>query len=375
MQTTNLTLAYLSEGLSKALKDAHLNKVQRVDKSLFKFKFHTKQGTKDLIASPAGLYITKYSLQGLEPKGFPEFVKKELSNKRVLSIEQHGFDRIIVFTFHTHRLIFELFADGNIILADKDMKILMPLRHQSWADRTVKRNHPYKFPAPRGESPAETTPKMLGQLLPEKGTDVVRALIKSLNIAPPLAEEACLLAKVEKDSPANKLKPKDFEKLAKAIKSLYTVSEKKLKPVVVSGTLLPFSLTAMEGRKEQAFESLDEALDENISLAYITKEETAAKGELSSETARIEHNLLEQEEAKAKFLEQEEKARKAAELIYSNYVELEELLTALKSAKTKKIPKEEIMYKLKNAAKSGDKAAKLFVDFDPKTNRLTVELN
>ena len=123
IQLSNLALKHLVEEL-QILKNGFVNKIQTLDNGWIKIKVHTKEGGKDLVLAPNALFVADYSIPAkMNPGGYSAFLKKYLFNQRVISIEQKGVDRIVVLEFPDYFLIVELFAKGNVILVDRNMKI------------------------------------------------------------------------------------------------------------------------------------------------------------------------------------------------------------------------------------------------------------
>jgi predicted ribosome quality control (RQC) complex YloA/Tae2 family protein len=76
-------------------------------------------------------HLTKFSrATAAEPSHFVSRLRKYLKTRRVTSISQVGTDRIIEFQFSDsqYRMFLEFYAAGNIILTDKELKILALLR-------------------------------------------------------------------------------------------------------------------------------------------------------------------------------------------------------------------------------------------------------
>jgi len=228
MQIANISLAYQIAELKPVIEGSVLRKVQELENKWLKIRLQTRQGTKDLIAAPSALFLTEYSMPARQTtSGYGAFLRKHLANKRITSLEQHGLDRIVVMQFEEFFLVFELFAKGNVILADKKMQILSAFRKEKWKDRTLKKGEQYMFPSSKGLNPLELDKNRLGRLLKESDLDTVRTLIKVINIAPAFAEAACSDAGIEKEKSASSLSDKEAKELAKAVKQLYTVDLKK----------------------------------------------------------------------------------------------------------------------------------------------------
>ncbi len=351
MHIPNISLAYIVAELSPLIDGCIVRRVQELDNGWLKFKLQTRQGTKDLIAAPDALFLTFFSMPARQTtSGYGAFLRKRLSNKKIISFKQHGFDRIIVIELEGFFLIFELFAKGNIVLLDEKKIILSAFRKERWKDRILKKGEDYKFPSSKGISPAGLDSKSLENILKKSNSDLVRTLVKDINIAPSFAEEACLKASVGKEKQAKEITEKEIAKLVSAIKELYSVDLKKeaVSTAEKAGSeiLLPFELNCLP--KLESFNSLNEAID----LAY-GKQFSEAKGAdernaVSKKKAELDYSIQQQKEALETFLSKIELNAKKAKLIYANYSRLFPLIQSLNSAKKEKNWEKEIMYKIKN---------------------------
>ena len=86
------------------------------------------------------------------PTTFCSKFRKHIKNKRLEKISQIGNDRIIDMQFGTgdfcYHIILELFSSGNIILTDKDYKILNTLRRYIYDDDNkilVSQKYPFEM--------------------------------------------------------------------------------------------------------------------------------------------------------------------------------------------------------------------------------------
>jgi len=379
LQITNLTLSYIISELAPVLQDGFINKVQSLDKGIYRFRIHTKQGSKDLIANPLCIYLTQYKLQAPQKShGFADFLKKHLYNKKILSITQHNLDRVAVIEFHDFFLIFEFFSHSNIILTDKNMKILSALKREEWKDRILAKNEIYKFPASKGINPQELTLPQLTSLFKESEKDAVRTLISGFNIAPEFAEEALLNAGIEKSKEARKIPVSSLEKLKKEVNSLYKPPSKAaLKPVLInSRLLLPFKLKALADQDTKSVDPLLllQTLDDHFTTSLLEKGLGEAKQEHTKKESREEFNLNQQIKAKEKFIAAIDHNQKSAEAIYANFPALEKLTKYANSSISQKTPEKEIMYKLDKLTKDDPLLRGVSVKIDLKNRKLTVEL-
>jgi len=111
----------------------------------FDFKLYKKQfGTFHLIiVLPKIIFWDK---QGLKDLYLHEKLKKELENKKILNVSSIKGERILKIEFEDLFLFIELFHNGNLILTDKNFKILYCLEEVEFKDRKIKLNETYFFP-------------------------------------------------------------------------------------------------------------------------------------------------------------------------------------------------------------------------------------
>ena len=361
MQIPNISLAYLVAELAPVLEGSIVRKVQELENGWLKFRMQTRQGTKDMIAAPDAIFITSFSIPAKqETSGYGAFLRKKLSNKKVLSLKQQGLDRIVTMQLEGFFLIFELFAKGNVILADESMQILSAYRKEQWKDRILKKGEQYKAPSSKGVNPQLLDVAGLESILKQSDSDLVRTLVKEVNIAPVFADAACLNAGeagkkgLEKEMPAKGLSVEETEKLAAEIKALYTIDLKKERPSIAEmdgkKMLLPF-LPKMPGLKEiQNFPpsslSLNDAIDAVYSKSFSESKGEQEKTSFSKKKSELLHSMQQQKEALEMLLAKVENNAKKAELIYANYSQLFALGEALRSAKKQNLPEKDVMYML-----------------------------
>jgi len=172
-----------------------------------------------------------------KPSTFAMTCRKYLINGRITAITQHEFDRIIKMKIGKkegeYTLIFELFKNGNIILANPDDKIILPLITQQWAHRTI-RSHRTYVPPPSQSNPFHLTEKQFQNVLNESKKDIVRTLAVNINLSGTYAEEICFRADIDKNKKTEDLSEESIKKIYSEFqKFLEIFKEKKFIPVHV----------------------------------------------------------------------------------------------------------------------------------------------
>jgi len=215
IQIPNLTIAYLLLEIGASINGAFINKIQEIDRGVFRFRLHIKEkGSADLIIRPEIFYFTSYKFNAPQKESsYAQFLKKNLLNRRIISFRQHNLDRICIMEFADCNLILELFAKGNLILTDKSSKILLPYRRELLKDRRTERNAPYEFPKAKGFAPEAISESGLGALLKGSASGIIKTLVPKMNISPIIAGEACFRAGLSGDRIGGSLSAKEIAAL------------------------------------------------------------------------------------------------------------------------------------------------------------------
>jgi len=361
IQLSNLTLKHLVAEL-KFLENGFVNNVQTLENGWMKMKVHTKQGDKNLVLTPNALFISNYSLQAKSsPGGFSALLKKYLDNQRIISLAQRSADRIVVFEFMSVFMILELFAKGNVILCDKEMKIIKAMRREEWKDRKLEQNEEYKYPSSKGINPVEETQKEFDKKLAENKKTFFGACVDILNTSPAILEYVFDELKLDKKKNATEATATEAKKLLKKMQDIYNSPAKKA--FLIEGALYT---TEIGKPKDKEFESVSSALN-----ALMLNEEIKENAMALTKEAKVEKESKYEKEKRAKenqmkgLLEQAKQAQEKGEQIYLKYNELKELVEVIKKGKAKGLSEKEIIEKI-NSKK------KLIKEIDFKKNKLIV---
>lgn len=269
-------------------------------------------------------------------------MKKYLYNQRIVSLKQHGLDRIVLFEFPEVFLIVELFAKGNIILCNKEMRIIKALRREEWKDRKLEQNEEYKFPSSKGVSPLEENFEDFYKKLRENKKTFFGACVDLLNVSPLILEKVFEDLKLNKKSDSEKIGEREAKKLLEGIKSVYSGKEEGV--FLVENVIYS---TKVSKNAEKTFENINSALNSLIFSGETKKEikiiEKAEEKKRTNKTIKelsIKQNQIQGLEV------QEKEAKEKGEKVYLHYAELKELFEALRKAKAKGLKEKEIIEKI-----------------------------
>ncbi|KAI1323986.1 hypothetical protein F5Y16DRAFT_402951 [Xylariaceae sp. FL0255] len=129
---SSLDVKVIAHELSASLVTLRLSNIYDLSSKILLLKFAKPENKKQLlIDSGFRCHLTEFArTTAAAPSVFVQKLRKALKTRRCTSVSQVGTDRIIEFQFSDglYRLYLEFFAGGNVILTDKDSKILILMR-------------------------------------------------------------------------------------------------------------------------------------------------------------------------------------------------------------------------------------------------------
>ncbi|KAI0847604.1 hypothetical protein F5Y00DRAFT_240611 [Daldinia vernicosa] len=130
---SSLDVKVIAHELSKNLVSLRVSNIYDLSSKILLFKLAKPEDKKQLlIDSGFRCHLTQFArTTAAAPSLFVQKLRKALKTRRVTAVSQIGTDRIIEFQFSDgqYKLYLEFFAGGNVILTDKELKILTLLRH------------------------------------------------------------------------------------------------------------------------------------------------------------------------------------------------------------------------------------------------------
>jgi len=291
------------------------------------------------IMLPSFVYMTEYREEMPEkPPQFCSIIRKYLRNARLRKIEQLDFERILKITFttkdQTYYLIAELFSKGNLILCNKNLKIIYPMTYQKWKDRTIKGGLQYNYPKKDIDITKIKETDLKKSLNDTKMDSVVTFLAKGLGLGGKYAEIVCKESKISKNCEPEKADPKKIIEAINTLLKKKTALCKDLDKILTEKTIKQEKETKEKSLKEKKTK-VGKILD--MQKGTIKKQENAI----------IEGNTK-------------------GDLIYKNYNEVSTIMSELREIR-KKYTWKEIKQKLKGH--------KLIKNINEKTGKITLELD
>ncbi|MCW4019541.1 MAG: ribosome rescue protein RqcH [Candidatus Bathyarchaeota archaeon] len=388
---TSFDLYAVVQELKTKIVDARVNNVYQLDSKTLLFKLHKVNEPPIQLVLEAGrrLHLTNYALE--KPPAPPAFcmtLRKYLPGGWLSGVEQHEFERVVVFQFRARdgnlKLILELFGEGNIILTKEGGEILQAMFFKRMRDRNIVRKEAYQMPPSNSKNPFAVTEAELEAGLKAAGAaEVVRALVRFLGVGGLYAEELLQRTGVEKTKPCDTLTTEDVKSIFGALQGLLSAfSGQTLEPNIVLDdadgfvNVAPVKLKRYEGFKQQSYGSFNEALDEFY--VRVTAAEKAVAGidvgQFRREAERLKRMIAEQEQA---LVDEDRKTavdKRIGDTVYEHLADLQVLLERFAATWRKGEDLQSVVSLVKAAKQAGNPTASWFESFDSRNLAVNVRV-
>ena len=333
----------------QALVGSRMDKVYQPEKDRVVISISSKsEGRPRLnILLPGWIWLSKTTENmPSAPSGFASQLRKHLSNARIVSVGQHGLDRLIEFKLRKEtemKLVIELFGDGNIILVGGDGKILALMRSRKWKQRELRPRSEYRFP-PEAFDPRRDGKDRLADILKNSDADVVRTLATRANLGGEYSEEICSIAGVPRNSDASEIEDDKIERIWNGIERLIYKLQNDPRPNIslrdgAFDSVHPIEFETRKTLEKRYYGTFSEAISDYVGQLPKAEEEM---GDLERERARLERTLASQEEASKRLMAEIEEAKELAALIFANYDIVQQAIDKVKEALEKDALTEDI---------------------------------
>ncbi len=351
------------------LKDAKIDKVFLNPEQDLLLQVHLPNTGKKILRlhPPHFFYLSEYRADTPEkPSGFCMFLRKQLENTRIKSIEQINAERIIAITFQgkdeTFTLYTEYFSKGNIIFCNEKNIILAAYDQQEWKDRTIKVDLEYQYPK-KATNFFTLKKEQLTELINDTDKEsIVKLLALDLGLGGLYAEELCLKANINKTK--KQLSDNEITALYNEIKHLRSLP---IKPfyVIDMNELVPFDLALFHEKQKKLYLTFNELLDTELTNILLKHKQSEHSKKASKKKDEVLKIMAQQEEHIGQITKLINENQQKAEHIYNNYQLIDSILKEMQKAREKYSWKE---------IKEKVKGHKLIKSINEKENEITVEI-
>ena len=391
---SNVDIYTICQELKDLLTGARVDKSYQPTKDTIVIRFHKAGiGRLDLVMQAGKrIHLSVYPLSNpQQPPHFPMLLRNRVRGANVVSVEQHNFDRVVIIKMKkdiTYTLIVELFSQGNIILLDEENNIISPLKRKQWSDRDISAKREYIFPPENGINPLTITEDEFNELVKSNDDEIVRVLAKS-GLGSLYAEEILLNTSINKKTNCRALSSNEIEEVFKSLKNIFSKLEnKEFTPMIVNNEkeverlkaenpdkkfkvredVVPISLETYRDFEAKEYDSFNEACDEFFSSKVASEISNVQESAWNKKVDKFSNRLKKQQETLEGFEKTIDDSNRKGETIFTNYVQIENVLNVILDAREKDYGWKEIGKTLKDAKKSGMKEAQIFESLDPLGN-------
>jgi predicted ribosome quality control (RQC) complex YloA/Tae2 family protein len=238
MTLAGIELRYLINYISKNTSDYYVSNIYGINNNSLLFKLHHPEKPDVLLMfSNMGLWITSMKIGPIETNRLLKRLRSDLLRLKLTKIEQIGAERIAYLTFggfdKEFILIGEFFGDGNIILCNKEMKILALLHSIDVRHRKLQVGFTYSPPPQNSVSIFNVTQKDLEEIL-SSTVPTAKWIGRTLGLPTKYVEEICRRSNIDSKISGNQLSKENVKKIFESMNEiLNNVVEGKHQPVIV----------------------------------------------------------------------------------------------------------------------------------------------
>src|SRR5574342_1000310 len=129
MGLAGIELSFLVKEIANQTVGYYVNNIYSINQNSVLFKLHhPEKPDLFLVISSIGMWVTSIKIEALEENKLVKRLRDDLLRLKIVKVEQIGVERIAYLTFSGFDkesvLICEFFGDGNILLCNKDLKVL-----------------------------------------------------------------------------------------------------------------------------------------------------------------------------------------------------------------------------------------------------------
>jgi predicted ribosome quality control (RQC) complex YloA/Tae2 family protein len=306
MTLAGIELRYLVTEIGNRVNDYYVSNIYGISRNSVLFKLHHPEKPDLLLMfSTFGFWITNIKINKIEENRLVKRLRNDLLRSRITGSKQIGSERIVHLSFsglnQEFVLIGEFFGDGNILLCNKDMKILSLLHSIDVRHRKLGVGLQYVPPPTSGLDIFGVTEKDLVEIK-SVPTAAVRWIGRTLGLPTKYAEEITKRAKVNAQQAGNTLSNEEVNRIFHTTKDLIEkVASGKHEPCIIRGDkgtdVYPIPLGDLSQGNITKVANFMEGLDSLFSENLLEQGKSSQTDTVSQKIIELEHKLEEQNKA------------------------------------------------------------------------------
>ena len=304
MTLTGIELRYLVNEISEKTHDYYVSNIYGITRDSLLFKLHhpEKQDVM-LMFSSFGLWNSSVRIEQMETNKLLKILRDNILRSKLTKIQQIGAERIVYLTFSgfdkEYVLVGEFFGDGNIILCNKEMKILALLHSIDVRHRKLGVGLQYTPPPQNSLDVFNFYQKDLEGIL-SSDIQVSKWIGRTLGLPTKYVEYICKLAEVDSKVTGNNLTNNDIKKIFDAIKkTVENVVKGNHEPVIVRDDKVDVYPLKFDHRNEEytSVQSFMTGLDIVFTETLVNVGKSTKTNVASEKITELENKLTEQTKA------------------------------------------------------------------------------
>jgi len=295
--------AFIKINMDK-IKGSFIKKIYQVSPKVFLFNLYGQGEGKFPFYVDLSRVIAFHDPERPEtPSQIAMVLRKSLSERRIVNVEQLNFDRVVKLTMHTgQEIIFELFREGNLIVTNSG-KIEFVLSPREWKNRKLKIGEIYIPPSQN--DPSSMSNEDVWRVLNQSKASLVQTLATRMNLGGEYSEE--LIFRLGMDKNAMPPFEKDqADKILQGIKSLMQESDLNKSYIYAEKRLFsPVEMKSIDSEVPAVFEDFNKGLTHYIlNFKPLEKEKSPLERRIESQQKSIEEfkKIMEEENSKGKAI-------------------------------------------------------------------------
>lgn len=304
MTLTGIELRYLVNEISEKTHDYYVSNIYGITRDSLLFKLHhpEKQDVM-LMFSSFGLWNSSVRIEQMEINKLLKTLRDTLLRLKLAKIQQIGAERIVYLTFSgfdkEYVLVGEFFGDGNIILCNKEMKILALLHSIDVRHRKLGVGLQYTPPPQNSLDVFNFYQKDLEGILSSE-IQVSKWIGRTLGLPTKYVEYICKLAEIDSKVTGNDLINNDVKKIFDAIKkTVENVVKGNHEPVIVRDDKVDVYPLKFDHKNEEytSVQSFMIGLDTVFTETLVNVGKSTKTNAASEKITELENKLTEQTKA------------------------------------------------------------------------------
>jgi predicted ribosome quality control (RQC) complex YloA/Tae2 family protein len=385
---SNFDVFAIVKELDIILRNGTISNIYEVHDLLI-LKINTHSGKQNLIIKKdSRINITEFDYPiPPYPSQYIRTLRKFLKNRKIISVTQYKFDRIILIELTDKEegswtFVIELFNKGNFLLLDQNNIIIIAKKYRKFKDRAILAKKEYSYPISQQKDFFSINKEDFKTLFNTSETEIVREISRKLRISGLYSEEICYKASVEKNILGKNLNEVDFDKLYDAFKNLrnqllfgsidaHIIKDQYGNEV----TVLPFETEIYKDYDVIKFSTFNAAVDEFYSKIDYSLINAPRDQSVINQIENQEKILAKQQEYLEELKGKKKKYYDIGDFLYANFNKLEKLLLVVSNARKKGYNWKEINNKLQQAKNEGLDGAEYFEKVLPSMSQLLININ